>query len=177
MNTTFDRILGIFRGKAGLGLAMGVAAIALCAGSFWLGRMSVPAPQVSASDASDMDSYADDAAPQRPAPADNAAAIRAPEHRSHAHANEPEGAAVIAAAIHASGLRYVHRMNSDLRAAPSYASQVLKKEPKGAQVQLVALSDKWAEIQDGAVKGWMRASILKDTPPDADSRRKKKSDE
>jgi len=27
------------------------------------------------------------------------------------------------------------------------------------------------------VKGWMRASILKDTPPDADDKRKKKSDD
>ncbi len=32
---------------------------------------------------------------------------------------------------------------------------------------MVALSDKWAEVKDGDVEGWMRASVLKDTPPDA----------
>jgi hypothetical protein len=173
MSTPFERILSLLRGKAGLWLGAGVAAVALSAGSFWLGRASVPAPQTVADDA---DSYADDSAAPHPASqTDNASA--APARRAYPHPNEPEGAAVIAAATKASGLRYVHRMNSDLRAEPSYESQVLKKEPKGAEVQLVALSDKWAEIQDGAVKGWMRASILKDTPPDADSGRKKKSDE
>jgi hypothetical protein len=177
MSTTFERISGLLRGKTGVWLGAGAAAIALSAGSFWLGRMSVPPPQAAMSDASDMDSYADDTAlaPKPTVAADNS--VPAPAHYSHAHAGEPEGAAVIAAATKASGTQYVHRTNSDLRAEPSYASQVLKKEPKGAQVQLVALSDKWAEVQDGAVKGWMRASILKDTPPDTDGKRKKKSDD
>jgi hypothetical protein len=179
MTIAVDRMFGFFRSRSGVWLAATLGAVALSAGSFMLGRASVPAPQA-LGDASDMDSYADDAssAPQSPPRADNdTAPVSAPARRAHAHAGEPEGAAVIAAATKASGLRYVHRMNSDVRAEPSYAAQVLKKEPKGAQVQLLALSDKWAEIQDGAVKGWMRASILKDTPPDTDSRRKKKSDE
>ena len=69
---------------------------------------------------------------------------------------------------------YVHRMNSDLRDQPSYDAQVIKKEAKGAQVQLIALSDKWAEIKDGETKGWMRSSVLKDKPPG--EKRAKKSD-
>jgi len=174
MNSAFDRIPGFFRGKIGRWLGAGVAAIALSAGSFWLGRASAPPPQT-ASDASDIDSYADDtAAPSKPMESTTAR----PTPARRAHSDEPQGAAVIAAAIHASGLRYVHRMNSDLRAAPSYASQTLKKEAKGAQVQLVALSDKWAQVRDGAVTGWMRASVLKDTPPDAPGtkRSRKKQD-
>jgi SH3-like domain-containing protein len=63
-----------------------------------------------------------------------------------------------------------------VRAEPSYDAQVLKKEPKGAHVQLKALSDKWAEIQDGGMKGWMRASVLKDTPP-GEKRKKKDADD
>jgi hypothetical protein len=31
---------------------------------------------------------------------------------------------------------------------------------------MIALSDKWAEVNDNGTKGWMRSSILKDTPPD-----------
>ena len=178
MNSAFHRILVFFRGRTGRWLGAGIAAIALSAGSFWLGRASVPTPQAAAD--ADMQSYADDtsAAPEPAKPADSAAAPRPPAHR--AHSDEPEGAAVIAAAVHASGPRYVHRTNSDLRAAPSYASQTLKKEAKGAQVQLVALSDKWAQVRDGALTGWMRASVLKDTPPDAPGAkhpRKKKSGE
>ncbi len=66
-------------------------------------------------------------------------------------------------------------MNSDVREQPSYDAQVIKKEAKGAQVQMIALSDKWAEVKDGAIKGWMRSSVLKDTPPG--EKRKKKSDD
>ena len=170
MDIAVDRVLGFFRGRARLWLGALVAAAALSSASFWLGRESVPAPPT-AIDASETDSYADDTSVAPSQPAANATASRSPARR--AHADEPEGAAVIAAATHTSGLRYVHRMNSDLRAAPSYGSQVLKKEPKGAQVQLVALSDKWAQVRDGAVTGWMRASVLKDTPPDAPGTKKR----
>jgi hypothetical protein len=101
-------------------------------------------------------------------------------HHARGHRGDAAGAAVIAAATKASGEKYVHRNNSDLRKAPSYASETLKKEPKGAKLEMVALSDKWAEVKDGDVEGWMRASVLKDTPPDAPGtkhpRKKKDSD-
>jgi Protein of unknown function (DUF4236) len=158
-------------------LTIGVIVVMVAAGGgFLLGRQTVPAQLPASADA---DSYDDTPAPAAsPAPNATTAApmgTTAPKHRSYSHAGEAQGATVIAAAKPASGLMYVHRMNSDLRAEPSYDSQVLKKEAKGAQVQLVALSDKWAEIKDGAVKGWMRASVLKDTPPG--EKRKKKADD
>jgi uncharacterized protein YgiM (DUF1202 family) len=126
--------------------------------------MTVPA-HVSAS-AEDTGEYDDDAVPpSSPANAAPASSSAATPHRHYSHANEPQGATVIAAAKPAAGMMYVHRMNSDVRSAPSYDSDVVKKEAKGAQVQLVAISDKWTEIKDGAMKGWMRSSVLKDTPP------------
>jgi hypothetical protein len=81
------------------------------------------------------------------------------------HAKADAGADVIAAAKPASGMMYVHRNNSDLRPAPSTSSEPLKKLAKGEKVTLLALSDKWAQIDDAGTKGWVRASILKDTPP------------
>ncbi|HEY2032425.1 MAG TPA: DUF4236 domain-containing protein [Rhizomicrobium sp.] len=96
-------------------------------------------------------------------------------HPHHAKANA--GADVIAAAKPASGMMYVHRNNSDLRPAPSTSSEAIKKLTKGEKVTLLALSDKWAQVDDAGIKGWVRASILKDTPPGAKpSKRKKKSD-
>ena len=97
-----------------------------------------------------------------------------PRSETH-HAKADAGADVIAAARPASGTMYVHRNNSDLRPAPSTSSEAIKKLAKGETVQLIALSDKWAEIDDNGTKGWVRASILKDTPPGAP--RKKKSDD
>jgi hypothetical protein len=84
-------------------------------------------------------------------------------HAHHARANA--GAGVIAAAKPASGLMYVHRNNSDLRPAPSTSSEAIKKLAKGEKVTLLALSDKWAQVDDAGTKGWVRSSILKDTPP------------
>jgi uncharacterized protein YgiM (DUF1202 family) len=86
----------------------------------------------------------------------------------HAHrANKSDaGADVVAAAKPASGTMYVHRNNSDLRAVPSTSSPAIKKLAKGEKVTMIALSDKWAEVNDNGTKGWMRSSILKDTPPD-----------
>lgn len=98
---------------------------------------------------------------------------------AHAHhAKADAGADVIAAAKPASGMMYVHRNNSDLRPAPSTSSEPLKKLAKGEKVTLIALSDKWAQIDDAGTKGWVRASILKDTPPgEKTSKHKKKADD
>jgi len=63
------------------------------------------------------------------------------------------------------GLRYVHRGGSDLRALPKTSAKVLKKETKGQQVQLIATSGPWAEVRDGQLTGWMRASVLGEAPP------------
>lgn len=86
--------------------------------------------------------------------------------RATHHARVDAGADVIAAAKPASGTMYVHRNNSDLRPAPSTSAEAIRKLAKGEKVALVALSDKWAEVDDNGTKGWVRASILKDTPPD-----------
>ncbi|HUO91628.1 MAG TPA: SH3 domain-containing protein [Rhizomicrobium sp.] len=93
------------------------------------------------------------------------------------HARANAGAEVIAAAKPASGLMYVHRNNSDLRPAPSTSSEPIKKLPKGEKVQLLRLSDKWAQVDDAGTKGWMRASVLKDTPPGEKKKKKKTDDE
>jgi hypothetical protein len=114
--------------------------------------------------------------------ADNAASpaatdeASAPAPRTH-HAKANAGADVIAAAKPASGLMYVHRNNSDLRPAPSTSSEPIKKLAKGEKVQLLALSDKWAQVDDAGTKGWVRASVIKDTPPGEKKSRKKKSDD
>jgi len=99
-----------------------------------------------------------------------------PRPRTH-RARAAAGSAVIAAAKPATGLMYVHRNNSDLRPAPSTTSEPIKKLAKGEKVQLLMLSDKWAQVDDAGTKGWMRASVLKDTPPDEKKSRKKKSDD
>jgi len=63
------------------------------------------------------------------------------------------------------GIRYVHRSGSVLREAPAASAKVLKKENKGMQVALVSMSGSWAEVRDGDVTGWMRASVLGTEPP------------
>jgi hypothetical protein len=73
--------------------------------------------------------------------------------------------AVEDAATPAGGIRYVHRGNTNLRAAPSNSAATLKKEEKGAQVTLLAVAGKWSKVQDGATVGWMRTSVLGDAPP------------
>jgi len=84
---------------------------------------------------------------------------------SHRSSKSQAGADVVAAAKPASGTMYVHRNNSDLRAVPSTSAPAIKKLAKGEKVTMIALSDKWAEVNDNGTKGWMRSSILKDTPP------------
>jgi hypothetical protein len=155
-----------------LWLTVGIVVVVLAAGGgYFVGRATVPAQLPASADDSDYDDSAAPPATPSAHTGTTAATQTLPHHRSHD--GEPQGAAVIAAAKPASGMMYVHRMNSNVREQPSYDAQVIKKEAKGAQVQLVALSDKWAEIKDGAMKGWMRSSVLKDTPP---GEKRKKSD-
>jgi hypothetical protein len=144
-----------------LWLTVGIFVVMLAAGGgYYVGRTTVPA-QLPAS----ADDYDD--TPTTPATHASTVAPGALHRRTHAHAGEPQGAAVIAAAKPTTATMYVHRMNSDVRDQPSYDAKVIKKEAKGAQVQLIALSDKWAEVKDGPLQGWMRSSVLKDTPPGA----------
>ncbi|MBS0276194.1 MAG: DUF4236 domain-containing protein [Proteobacteria bacterium] len=99
-------------------------------------------------------------------PGDDSGSIPRITRAAHAHhAQQGAGADVIAAAKPASGTMYVRRNNSDLRPAPSTSSEAIRKLAKGDTVTLIALSDKWAEVDDHGTKGWVRASILKDTPP------------
>jgi hypothetical protein len=70
-----------------------------------------------------------------------------------------------ASAENSSAIRYVHRNGSDLRQTKSASGAVLKKEPKGAQVTLLATDGDWSQIQAGTLTGWMRTSILGAEPP------------
>ena len=109
------------------------------------------------------------------APGEQTSTPQATSSRTTAHAPRARaGADVMAAAVAASGTLYVSRNNSDLRSAPSYSADVLKKEPKGSTVTLLATSDKWRKVQDGATIGWMRAGSLRDTPPGTKKPRKPK---
>jgi hypothetical protein len=61
---------------------------------------------------------------------------------------------------------YVHSASSDLRDKPEPSGNILKKESKGAKLILVALEDGgWAKVSDGAITGYMRASVLGADPP------------
>jgi cytoskeletal protein RodZ len=134
-------------------------------------------PQQTAATASSDTSSSGDAGNEA-SPSTTTAAAEEPASRPRAHhARANAGADVIAAAKPASGLMYVHRNNSDLRPAPSTSSEPIKKLAKGEKVQLLALSDKWAQVDDAGTKGWMRASVIKDTPPGEKKSRKKKSDD
>jgi hypothetical protein len=74
-------------------------------------------------------------------------------------------AAVIAAATPASGVRYVRRGNSDLRATPSSSAPAIAKEAKGTEVTLLSVADKWSQVRVGTQTGWMRTSVLGETAP------------
>ena len=65
----------------------------------------------------------------------------------------PQAPANMAVNTAAPGLRYVHRTGSVLRDEPKASGKTLKKESKGAQVT------------DGNITGWMRASVLGAEPP------------
>ncbi|HVU21566.1 MAG TPA: DUF4236 domain-containing protein [Rhizomicrobium sp.] len=69
------------------------------------------------------------------------------------------------AATLATGIRYVHRGGSDLRETPMASGRVLKKESKGVQVALLSVWGPWAQVRDGNITGWMRASVLGEDPP------------
>ena len=84
---------------------------------------------------------------------------------SHRAASAAATQTIVQAAKPVAGLRYVHRGGSDLRELPKTSARVLKKEPKGQQVQLVAISGAWAQVRDGQLTGWMRASVLGEAPP------------
>src|SRR5690348_12075074 len=84
---------------------------------------------------------------------------------SHRTASAAAAQSIVDAAKPIAGIRYVHRGGSDLRELPKTSAKVLKKETKGQQVQLVAISGAWAEVRDGQVTGWMRASVLGEAPP------------
>jgi hypothetical protein len=62
--------------------------------------------------------------------------------------------------------RFVRRQGAILREKPKPSGHILKKEMKGAAVALVSEStDGWAQVKDGDVTGWMRASVLGPQPP------------
>ena len=65
----------------------------------------------------------------------------------------------------APSIRYVHREGAVLRETKSTSAKGLKKEAKGAEVTLLASDGEWAEVQDGALRGWMRVSVLGLEPP------------
>ena len=131
-------------------------------------------PQQTAATASGDASASSDASNEA-SPSTVAEEPASPPRAHHAKANA--GADVIAAAKPATGLMYVHRNNSDLRPAPSTSSEPIKKLSKGEKVQLLMLSDKWAQVDDAGTKGWVRASVIKDTPPGEKKSRKKKPDD
>lgn len=84
---------------------------------------------------------------------------------SHRTASAAATQSIVQTAKPMTGVRYVHRGGSDLRELPKTSARVLKKEPKGQQVQLVAVSGPWAQVRDGQLTGWMRASVLGAEPP------------
>jgi hypothetical protein len=73
--------------------------------------------------------------------------------------------AVTAQAVAATGTRYIHRGNTNLRDAPADSATTLTKETRGTQVTLLAVSGKWSKIQDGSLTGWVKSSILGENPP------------
>jgi Protein of unknown function (DUF4236) len=84
---------------------------------------------------------------------------------SHRPASAAATQNIVDAAKPLAGARYVHRGGSDLRELPKTSAKVLKKEPKGQKVQLVAISGPWAEVRDGQLTGWMRTSVIGAEPP------------
>jgi Protein of unknown function (DUF4236)/Bacterial SH3 domain len=74
--------------------------------------------------------------------------------------------AVAAQAVATTGTRYIHRSNTNLRDAPADSAITLKKETRGTQVTLLAVSGKWSKIQDGGTTGWVKSSILGENPPE-----------
>lgn len=160
---SYRQKLGVAHGS-GIGVGLFIAALAFAGWKYLGGQVPLPSlPSVA-----------------QPATVDDSVGIPTvtkPAHAGrHAHrARAAAGAEVVAAAKSARGTMYVHRNNSDLRPSPSTSAEAIRKLPKGEKVTLVALADKWAEVDDHGTRGWVRASILKDTPPGEKPPRKKKS--
>lgn len=161
---SYRQKLGVAHGS-GIGVGLFIAALAFAGWKYFGGSMPLPSlPSVTQQTTVD-DSVGIPTVTRTP---------HAAHHAHHTQANA--GADVIAAAKPATGTMYVHRNNSDLRPAPSTSSEAIRKLAKGEKVTLIALSDKWAEIDDNGTRGWVRASVLKDTPPgESTSRHKKKA--
>src|SRR3569832_17102 len=112
--------------------------------------------------------YSDKIAAYFDHPTATTAAGRAEPAPHHPARGSTAADAVIAAAEPASGVRYVRRANSDLRARPSTSSPAIAHEAKGAKVTLLAVAGKWSKVDDGTQEGWMRTSVLGETPPKTD---------
>jgi hypothetical protein len=83
----------------------------------------------------------------------------APEAAPQIH-SQPIAANAPTQPVTGPAIRYVHRAGSVLRETESTSGKSLKKEAKGAEVTLLASDGDWAQVQDGALTGWMRASVL-----------------
>jgi hypothetical protein len=90
--------------------------------------------------------------------------VIAPQAAPQAH-SQTVVANVPAQPITGSTIRYVHRDGSVLRETESTSGKSLKKEAKGAEVTLLVSDSEWAQVQDGTLTGWMRASVLGTEPP------------
>lgn len=173
---SYRQKLGVAHGS-GIGVGLFIAALAFAAWRYFGGQTHLPSlpslPPAAQTTTADGTTDAED----------DSGSIPTVTRESHAHTARKRGddanagADVIAAAKPASGTMYVHRNNSDLRGRPATSSPAIKKLAKGDVVALIAVSDKWSEVQDGATKGWVRSSIIKDTPPGEKKPRKKKADD
>jgi hypothetical protein len=176
---SYRQKLGVAHGS-GIGVGLFIAALAFAGWKYFGGEAHAPSaptlpPATQTTTAPTGNASADTD--------DDSGGIPTVTRESHARASHKHGedatagADVIAAAQLASGTMYVHRNNSDLRGRPATSSPAIKKLAKGDLVTLIAVSDKWSEVQDGTIKGWVRSSIIKNTPPGAKTSRKKKSDD
>jgi hypothetical protein len=134
-----------YRSKLGthaswLGVALLVGALAFWAGRHIGGRADTPPPT----------------------PAATAQVAHAPAPAKPAH---PVSLKARIAAL-SPGTVYVRRGGSVVRDDARSSATVLKHEAKGAAVTLLEKRDDgWARIKDGAVTGWMRASVLGSEAP------------
>lgn len=127
--------LGTHAGWFGVALLVGALA-------FWAGR------------------HMGTAEPPKPAASQTAAATAAP-HAERPHATLQERIAALQP-----GTVYVRRGGSVVRDDAKPSGKVLKHEAKGAAVTLLEKTgDGWAKVKDGAVTGWMRASVLGSEAP------------
>jgi hypothetical protein len=106
-----------------------------------------------------MDQWTGTQAPQAAPPAAATASMTAPAE--HPHIARQDRIAALQP-----GTVYVRRGGSVVRDEAKSSATVLKREAKGAAVTLLEKTDDgWARVKDGAVTGWMRASILGSEAP------------